>query len=147
MTLLGWGPSQCSERHCSADVRCLRAKGIRWCDQRVVHVSGASLHFLLHHSMRSTSAVSVLRQMFSVISLVIPFPLWSILIHVHVHVVRALTRSTSSASTTNFAPLIPSTSCLHPCPFQASLPHIKPFKILAETIGSMQAQLSDSPIK
>lgn len=36
-------------------------------------------------------------------------------------------------------------SPLHPS--QASLPHIKPFKILAETIGSMQAQLSESPIK
>ena len=29
----------------------------------------------------------------------------------------------------------------------SSLPHIKPFKTLAETIGAMQAQLSDSAVK
>jgi D-3-phosphoglycerate dehydrogenase len=29
----------------------------------------------------------------------------------------------------------------------SSLPHIKPFKILAETIGSIQSQLSESPVK
>ena len=35
-----------------------------------------------------------------------------------------------------------------PCPMaQATLPHIKPFKILAETIGAILAQTSDSPIK
>lgn len=59
MVMLGWGPSQCSERHCSANVRCIRAKGIRWCDQRVVHVSGASLYILLHHSMLSISHLSI----------------------------------------------------------------------------------------
>ena len=29
----------------------------------------------------------------------------------------------------------------------SSLPHIKPFKTLAETIGAMHAQLSESPVK
>ena len=143
MVLLGWGPSQCSERHCSANVRCIRAKGIRWCDQRVLHVSGASLYFLLHHSMLTTSH----RSNFSIALKDLCLFTYSTLPTLNHPYQYPCCRH---ADLLHFIHLFHS----HPphllsssLSYQASLPHIKPFKILAETIGSMQAQLSDSPIK